>query len=299
MGKRRNTAKTGDKAIYKGRLHKHDVSKERRNGDHDEDNIYNEIDRFHNERDQEEFIRFGGAENDGDDDNDKDLMGNTEAVLDLGVGGDNNSSDDDDGDDDYSSVEQQRNAQDIATDGSESSSDSDSYSDTDSDDDDDDIKNLKEQLKAASEDPRNWGKKKSMYYHGDTADLEIGQEEEDAFLEEEAAKEVQASRFQEMDEDDFVLSDREDDPKSRDSCEVKMIRDENIKSIRDFSKLSKKEAKKLLRKQHPELLPMVSYFADVVKDLRDRTDVATKALMGEKGTAEVSVLVNVGHWAHS
>jgi U3 small nucleolar RNA-associated protein 3 len=305
MGKRRNTAKTGDKAIYKGRSPKHDVSKKRRIGADHDDNIYNEIDRFHHEREQEEFIRFGDAENDGDDDHDdKDLIGNKEAVLDLGVGGDINSSDDEDGDgdDDNSSVEQQRNAKDGASGGGDSSSDSDSFSGSDSDDDDDDdddIKNLKEQIKAASEDPRKWGKKKSMYYHGDTADLEIGQEEEDAYLEEEAAKEVQASRFQEMDEDDFVLSDHEDDPKARDVSEGTTVRTEKLNSLRDISKLSKKEAKKLLRKQHPEVVPMVSYFVDIVKDLRDRTDVATKALMGDEGTAEVSVQVHVGHWAHS
>ena len=38
-----------------------------------------------------------------------------------------------------------------------------------------------------------------------------------------------------------------------------------------------------------ELLPMVSYFSDVVKDLKDRTQVATKVLMEGEGTAEVSL----------
>jgi hypothetical protein len=34
---------------------------------------------------------------------------------------------------------------------------------------------------------------------------------------------------------------------------------------------------------------MVSYFSDVVKDLKDRTQVATKVLMEGEGTAEVSL----------
>ena len=38
-----------------------------------------------------------------------------------------------------------------------------------------------------------------------------------------------------------------------------------------------------------ELIPMVSYFSDIVKDLVEKTDVATKALFeSEAGTAAVS-----------
>uniref|UniRef100_A0A7S4AET8 Sas10 C-terminal domain-containing protein n=1 Tax=Pseudo-nitzschia australis TaxID=44445 RepID=A0A7S4AET8_9STRA len=48
----------------------------------------------------------------------------------------------------------------------------------------------------------------------------------------------------------------------------------------------KKESRKLLEKQYPELLPMVSYFSDVVKDLKDRTEIGTKVLMEGEGTAE-------------
>ena len=33
---------------------------------------------------------------------------------------------------------------------------------------------------------------------------------------------------------------------------------------------------------------MTSYFSDIVKDLRDRTDIATTALMESEETAEVS-----------
>jgi len=143
-------------------------------------------------------------------------------------------------------------------------------------------------------DPRNWGAKKSMYYHGDTADLEIGQDEVDAYEEEEAAKEVQASRYEQMDEDDFALSDDDndgdvgdgdDDDDQQYSSSNKSS--EMMRTKRDTSKLSQKDARKLLKKQYPELLPMVSYFSDIVKDLVENTDVATKALFeSEAGTAE-------------
>ncbi|KAG7362773.1 Sas10 C-terminal domain containing protein [Nitzschia inconspicua] len=279
MGKRRNTAKTGDKALYKGRP-KSDGFSTRANND--DDDMYNEIDRYHNERDQEEYIGFDGEDN-GDND-DKDLTGNKESVLDLGIGDDESSDDDDD---DSSSTEVHRHTETTRTgsdtDNSEFSSGTSSGSDSDSDEDG--IEDLKEQLKAVSDDPRKWGKKKAMYYHGDTADLEIGQEEEDAFLEEEAAKEIQASRFQEMDEEDFVLSEDEDDVVAR-KDKATMANAESMATSRDISKLSRNEARKLLQKQHPEILPMLSYFADVANDLRDRTDVAVYALMKGDGTAE-------------
>jgi hypothetical protein len=52
----------------------------------------------------------------------------------------------------------------------------------------------------------SWGKKKS-YYTGDTADLEIGQDVEDAIDEEEAALSLQKQRLQGMRESDFTGDD--------------------------------------------------------------------------------------------
>ena len=125
-------------------------------------------------------------------------------------------------------------------------------------------------------DPRNWGTKKSMYYHGDTADLEIGQDEVDAYEEEEAAKEVQASRYEQMDEDDFALSDGDDnddddnggsgngvaagggdddgvddDDDQQYSSSSNNKSSERMQTKRDTSKLSQKDARKLLKKQYP------------------------------------------------
>jgi len=55
-----------------------------------------------------------------------------------------------------------------------------------------------------------WGKKKN-YYDGDTADLEIGQELQDAYNEEEAAIELQRERLGQMEEADFFDDDIEDE----------------------------------------------------------------------------------------
>jgi len=294
MGKKRQTAKTGDKALYKSREKLNERNKKK--GD-DDDPMYNEIDRFHNEQDQD-FIRLGEEDEAKNDfDVDEDLAGNKMPVLDLGAGGMSSSDDDDDDDDDdHSSANEDgynNKSRKSASGHNARNADSSSESDDMSDDDDDDDDSIIE------EDPRNWGKKKSLYYHGDTADLEIGQEEDDAFLEEEAAKEIQASRFEDMDEDDFVLSEDENDEKDsptgndkagKESSSTKITSakaiHEKLETIRDTSKLTKKETRKLLDKQYPELLPMVSYFSDIVKDLKDRTQVATKALMDGEGTAE-------------
>ena len=236
MGKRK-TAKTGDKALYNSREQLANQSSSKKKSD--DDPMYDEVDRFHNEKDND-FIRLGDEQRYESDDEDEDLAGNKHSVLDLGAGGTSSEEDSDD-DDDSSSDEEDRFVDKKAED--YSSSDGSISSDDDDDDD----------LDFAKEDPRNWGKKKSLYYHGDTADLEIGQEEDDAFLEEEAAQEIQKSRFEEMDEDDFMLSDDEEGVKKNDARtgESSKSSHEELQTIRDTSKLSKKETRKLLDKQYP------------------------------------------------
>jgi U3 small nucleolar RNA-associated protein 3 len=236
MGKGK-TAKTGDKALYGSREQLANQSGNKKKSD--DDPMYNEVDRFHNEKD-EDFIRLGEDERQNNDDEDEDLAGNIHSVLDLGAGG--VSSDEEDDDDDSSSEEENRFV-DKKGENYSSSGDSDS---SDDDDDDDDM---------IQEDPRNWGKKKSLYYQGDTADLEIGQEEDDAFLEEEAAQEIQQSRFEEMEEDDFVLSGDDEEggssSKKNEDAQASKSKHEELQTIRDASKLSKKETRKLLDKQYP------------------------------------------------
>jgi U3 small nucleolar RNA-associated protein 3 len=256
MGKKRNTAKTGDQALYKGR---DNVIKDPPDvEDDDNDPMYNRVDRFHNAR-EEEFLKLDRTTgDDSEDDGEKE-----EAVMDLGVGGESSdeSSHDSDGEDDV--VKNARHVDPDLSGEEELSS---------SDDDDEEME---------TEDVRDWGKKKAAYYNGDTADLEIGQDEEDAYLEEEAAKEVQAARYKEMSEDDFVLSDNEEDKKQ--------VGDEaaELSSARDVMKLSLKDKRKVLDKQHPDFLPLLSHFSSVVKDLDSRTAVAAGALFDKDENAEV------------
>jgi U3 small nucleolar RNA-associated protein 3 len=255
MGKKRNTAKTGDSAIYKGR---NNVAKDEVK-DADDDVMYDRVDRFHNEK-EEEFLKLDGPANDSESDGEKE-----EGVMDLGIGGESSDESDHDSDEEQDVV---RNAKHVDSD------DSGEEQELSSSDDDDEEEDM--------EDVRDWGKKKAAYYNGDTADLEIGQDEEDAYLEEEAAKEVQAARYKEMSEDDFVLSDNEEDKKEAGDEDVE------LSSARDVMKLSLKDKRKVLDKQHPEFLPLISYFSSVVKDLDSRTAVATGALFdGDDDNAEV------------
>ena len=55
----------------------------------------------------------------------------------------------------------------------------------------------------------NWGKK-SHYWAGDTADLEIGQDMQDALDEEEAAKDLQKKRLKGINASDFGTLDSDD-----------------------------------------------------------------------------------------
>jgi U3 small nucleolar RNA-associated protein 3 len=280
MGQKRRTAKTGDKAINKSRAQ--EVTKDNGNShnDDDDDPMYNEVDRFHNDKDKD-FLMLDRNNDDDDADSDDGLQ--EEAVMDLGLGGV-----DDDDDDDSSSNEDSSDVHDDDDDGDHSEEEDEmdgeaaplSASDDEGDDDDD---------AELNENVRDWGRRKSSYYHGDTADLEIGQDENDAILEEEAAKEVQAARFKDMTEDDFVLSDNDDDEEEKNLLESAQGGGQDVVASRDLSKrLSLKLKRKLLDKQHPELLPLVAHFSTMVADLHAKTSVASQAIFfGEQGTADV------------
>ena len=255
MGKRRNTAKTGDKGIYKGRTDGKAVSSKGTGGD--DDAMYTAVDRFHNNR-EEEFLKLDAAPSESEEEEEQ-----VEAVMDLGVGESSAESSDSEEEENDSAQEEEEEAA--------------LSSDSDEDEEDGEIEGV-----------RNWGKKKSTYYHGDTADLEIGQEEEDAYLEEEAAKEVEAARYEDMSEDDFVLSDDEND--DADERKGSMV----TSSTRDMSKLSAKDRRKLIDRQHPEMLPLLSYFSGAVQELSEKTRVATNAVI-EEGGAEVSCFVRLAY----
>jgi U3 small nucleolar RNA-associated protein 3 len=245
MGKRRNTAKTGDKKLYKSRFEELPSK-----GDDKDDPMYGKVDKFHNKRD-EEFLKLGDAEESDSDGEDK-----VEAVMDLGAGGESSNEEEESSSEEEESEGEARGAVD----------------DSSSDDDDDEEEEI--------EDPRDWGTKKSAYYHADTTDLEIGQDEEDAYDEEKAAKEVRSAMLEDMTEEDFALEEDGDDQQQPEE------KDEVVVS-RDVMKLSKKEKQKLLDKLHPEMLPLLSFFAGTVKDLHENTSVATGALFDGEGNAEV------------
>ena len=146
----------------------------------------------------------------------------------------------------------------------------------------------------------NWGGRKNAYYHGDTADLEIGQEEDDADLEEEAGKEVLRERLKDMDEGGFLMSGdegEEDDEGTEKEKKKKKKRggrgaeedeEEGTETLRSaarrpdrLSKLSRSDRIRILRSDHPELMPLVEHFRDgPVSELAGETRAALGALLG-------------------
>jgi U3 small nucleolar RNA-associated protein 3 len=272
MGRRRNTAKTGDKALYKKRDNVTEENKRTKTGG-DNDPTFDEVDRFHNQRD-EEFLKFS-REGDDDEESQEDEIDRTEAVMDLGLGGE--SSSDDDSSDDESAGGENGQAHDRRYPmGQDAFDDEEEEDQVSLSDDSDNEPSLKTNV-------RDWGRRKSDYYNGDTADLELGQEEDDAFVEEEAAKEIQAARYEQMQEEDFVLSDDEeqDEAKTEESDKTKMNK--------DVAKLSRSEKARMLDQQHPELLALVGHFSKVLREWKEKTNVVTSVLLqGGDGTTEVS-----------
>ncbi|GAX09817.1 hypothetical protein FisN_11Lh208 [Fistulifera solaris] len=266
MGKRRNTAKTGDKAVS-GKGKKQTLERKNARDDDDDDPMYTKVDRYHNQK-EEEFMKLDYVQSDSEEEEEK------EAVMDLGLGGD----DDTDGSSDEPSDDDDSDLQDGEKEESDLSSDDDAEVSVSSSDEEEEEEEM--------QDVRNWGRNKKAYYHGDTADLEIGQEIDDAYLEEEAAKEVQRARYEEMSDDDFELSDSEEqNEEKKQSGDI-----EKLSSSRDVNKLPTKERKKLLDKQHPEILPLISYFSGALKEFDEKTNPAAKALFeGEKDAADVSI----------
>ena len=304
MGKRsRHSAKTGDSALYgsRSKAAADDAAKKRRRDDSDDDAMYNEVDRYHNKREEEEYLRLDKDDDADDSDVDDGITHGREGGFDLGVGG---SSDEDDSDDDDDSSSEEEG------DASDDDEEEDVSVSSDSDDDD-----LDEDGKTNVLD---WGSKKSAYYHGDTADLEIGQDEEDAELEEEAGREVVKARLETMDEGDFLLDDNDEDDSEDDGSSGsedesdkkkrgKKVSKKSAKSASTSSgvetllalsegrrraritKLSKSERLKLIRSSHPELLPLLEHFRDgAITNLAEETEVLCDALIADPKGAEVS-----------
>jgi len=284
MGKRRNTAKTGDQALYKSR---NDTSSTK-NGATDDDDMYNEVERFHNAKEQlkDDMLRFDGE--DDDDSSDDNGTGHTENVFDLQL------SDSEDEDDDKSEDSDDSSDEGAGKNMEDDDNDSDSGDDeVDFSSDDDDLDDIREQANKVN--VMNWGKKKKDYYHGDTADLEIGQEVEDAELEEKAGKEVLEMRLKNMKEDDFMPDFDDDDDSSDEKKDGKDVDDESQSmakvmqstKMKNLSKLTKKEKRKILEQNHPELLPLISHFRDeFIRPLAEETLVVKNAMFQNEENAK-------------
>ena len=323
MGKRsRHSVKTGDAFVSKKKSQSAPRYSEDNNDDDSEnDGMYNEVERYHNRKtrqEDEDYLQLDQHDNinnsnDSDDDDDMDDgITHQEGVFDLGVGGSSSEEDDeDDEDEDEDSEEddrkvvekqqqqqqQQRGVNKTSTYASyDNNSDNyDSDDDDDSDNDDDDDTTLYDKSKIL-----NWGDKKSAYYHGDTADLEIGQNLEDAYLEEEAAREILANQAKYMDEEDYLLGggtggggDGEEESsmnggsaikikkttKTKKSTNNEMEIIQSIKNSKNISQLTTQERLKHVTTTHPELLPLVSHFSKSADDLNGSTLIATSVML--------------------
>lgn len=247
MGKRRHSAKTGDKKLYARRPLQSIVST-----DPEEDS--------HTQRDASYMLLE--SDNERERSLDEQLI-TRQHVLDLGVsdGSSEGEYNSDDGSmEDFYGNQTKRESGSV-----------DDHSDSDEVAKADELNDI---------DPRNWGKKKAAYYDADTGDLEIGQDKQDAFIEETAARGVQTSRFGEMDQGDFVFPDEE--------VESSALLPHKLKSQTEKSivKLSQNHRRKYLRLQHPELIPISSHFSKVVARLHDSTKVILSAVLDNKQTAK-------------
>jgi len=283
MGRKsRHSAKTGDQSLYKSRSK---TSDETQQDDEDDDPMYNEVERYHNRKEEENYLKLDVDDGEGDDtsdDGDDGITKNREGVFDLGIGGSSDEEDEDDSDseDERAAAQGAKRKRAAAMEAELASSDEDDDdSGSDEDDEDEEARSHQRIL--------NWGDNKQSYYHGDTADLEIGQDEEDAYLEEEAGREVEKARLDGMDDADFMLDDDQEyrsgmPEKSKSKKRSKDERMETIQSVKrtkQLSKLSKKKKLKLLKAGHPELLPLVQHFSEPIRELSETTMVAAGALL--------------------
>ena len=286
MGRKsRHSARTGDQKLYANRDNHVKTSDRQRNSDDE----LSDTERFQKRRElaQDEMLFDESREIEN---NEESIYGdNVEGVFNLG-GGDSDEELDED-DDDISE-------EDEATNDSEADSvNEDQEVSSSSDDDDDEIAQLRADLAepTTAEELLNWGKKKKNYYHGDTADLEIGQEEEDAYLEEEAAKEVLKARYAEMEEDDFVLHETSDTFSEEQSLAVSKKRKSKagtVDSLADIlsgvgptsteavdqlvlpsdvkyplDTLSVEDQRERISAAHPEFFPLIEHFKTSIEEL--------------------------------
>lgn len=106
-------------------------------------------------------------------------------------------------------------------------------------------------------------------------------DEEDALLEEEAGKEVQMARLEDMEEGDFMLGDPDDMKAEKNAVKLRAKRKEK--------NVSRKDKLKFMKKAHPELMPVVDHFKGGLEDFVNTTAVVGDALFGADGGNESEV----------
>jgi hypothetical protein len=305
MGKRRGrlSAKTGDRSVSKRLSSRKSVADSKLMTNNDEDDMFDEVDAYHNKKEAKlnaDFVHLDGGETSCSDDDDGIVYGREE-VLGLGVPASSEEEDEGsaDGDDD-DDAEDSGDGEGRNPEGDEESTSSSTSIDDDTEDYNDDEKPLDSIL--------DWGGKKRGYYGGETVGLDNNQDMEDAYLEEQAAKEVQQARYGAMSEDDFfdsiplegkkklVTCDEEDnddgmadivdfdsptsmflfDNDTTNKSVVKPIPQKNLDTI------SLQEKLHLLAQQSSEFIPLTQHFkSTAVEQYRDNILVVAEQLLAQ------------------
>ncbi len=157
MGKRRHSAKTGDKKLY-ARRSEHSSSSAGKP-------VQDSIEDFLKEKD-ESYLALNSKESDGE--SAAENFTTKHDILDLGVRGESSEDEEDETD-----------IEDIPNGGSSKFTSRYSVVPFETGTDDDDESDMGPDTEELDQvDPRSWGRKKSSYYDADTGDLEIGQDEE-------------------------------------------------------------------------------------------------------------------------
>nr|XP_002120979.1 something about silencing protein 10 isoform X1 [Ciona intestinalis]XP_009862475.1 something about silencing protein 10 isoform X2 [Ciona intestinalis] len=136
-----------------------------------------------------------------------------------------------------------------------------------------------------------WGKKKSMFYGGESLEgLQGFERDEAADLEEEEALRIQRRLNEEIDEDQFELIEPTQEPFETDSLKKDNKPVNVIRS--DFSNLSTPAQWKLLSKESPELKDLIKDFKLKITELNDRINPLLDLVTAGKITGNGAIYVN-------
>ena len=217
-----------------------------RGGDAD-DIPMDEVEAFHDKKSKREeaFLALDGRRVEDSDEDDAEPVFN----LDVGDDSDDDEEDDDEEEEDEEDGDEEEDAEEEDDEeDDEDDEDEDGFGDDDDDDDEDELGGSK------------FGRKKRLYYGGDTADLEIGQSVNDAEAEEKLAIAESRRSLARLDQSNFALDDDDDDEEEEDlpaagkrkrSASGGAAAAERV--ARDVSALPAAERKRLVLRHAPEL----------------------------------------------